>query len=167
MEHRKNTGGHNSNIIIVSVPVTVTVSQYTISGSPLSGVKQSLKDFWVSRYDMSICLLCNQSLMELLQAPSSCGPIDPSPPSTPREMGVCVSLKWEHRIAIPDCAPNPMPAWFCVSLSPHGLCRYLMHEPCSDPTAQQLKVLLTDPLRVCVCVVTRENTGLLLWSRWL
>lgn len=40
-----------------------------------------------------------------------------------------------------------------------------MHEPHSDPTAQQLKASLT--ACVCVCVLMRESTGLLLWSCWL
>lgn len=90
--------------------------------------------------------------------PPAVGPWIPHHLRPPKRWGVCASLNWEHRIAIPDCAPNPTPAWFCVSPSPRGPCRYLMHEPCSDPTAQQLKVLLTGPLIVCVCVLSPERT---------
>lgn len=89
--------------------------------------------------------------------PPAVGPWIPHHLRPPKRWGVCASLNWEHRIAIPDCAPNPTPAWFCVSPSPRGPCRYLMHEPCSDPTAQQLKVLLTGPLIVCVCCHQREH----------
>lgn len=96
------------------------------------------------------CLVC--------MAPSSTELMDGTPPLTlPKEKMMCVCLKWEYHIALPGCASNPKPAWFCIFSSPCGLCWYLMHGTCSDPTAKQLKVLVPASVCVCVCCYEREH----------
>lgn len=79
---------------------------------------------------------------------------------TTLETAVGGSLKWEHRIAITDSILN----LDSVSLLPPVAC---VDISCMNLPAQQLKVSLTAPLSVCVCVLTSKSAGLLLWSCWL
>jgi len=83
-------------------------------------------------------------------------------------------VSWGPKIGAPFCNHRPgFQPHAClihiVSSSPCGPRRYLIHGPCSNPTAQQLKVLLTAPpecVSVCVCVCCHEREPAALILAW-